>query len=214
MTIEGLLGRKLGTVQVFDAKGRLRGATAVEVGPCFVTHIRTPESDGYRAVQVGFQDDRRLNKPEAGPPQSRGQPQASPPRRIPQPTDAGSATRSATASAPSCSTPARRSTSPRPPRAAASRVASAATISPAAPRHTARATAIARRARSAPAPRRAASTRARAWPATWAPNDAPSATSKSISRNDEKGVIFVGGSVPGPDRRGIVRIRSARKVSK
>ncbi len=66
MSIEGLLGRKLGTTQVFDAKGRLRGVTAVEVGPCFVTHIRTPEADGYTAIQVGFQDDRRLNKPEAG----------------------------------------------------------------------------------------------------------------------------------------------------
>ena len=66
MTIEGLLGRKLGTVQVFDEKGRLRGATAVEVGPCFVTQIRTPESDGYSAIQVGFQDDKRLNKPETG----------------------------------------------------------------------------------------------------------------------------------------------------
>ncbi len=66
MTIEGLLGRKLGTVQVFDEKGRLRGATALEVGPCFVTHIRTPESDGYTAIQIGFQDDKRLNKPESG----------------------------------------------------------------------------------------------------------------------------------------------------
>lgn len=66
MTIEGLLGRKLGTLQVFDEKGRLRGATAVEVGPCFVTHIRTPESDGYSAIQIGYQDDKRLNKPEAG----------------------------------------------------------------------------------------------------------------------------------------------------
>lgn len=66
MTIEGLLGRKLGTVQVFDEKGRLRGCTAVEVGPCFVTDIRTPERNGYSAIQVGFQDDRRLNKPEAG----------------------------------------------------------------------------------------------------------------------------------------------------
>jgi large subunit ribosomal protein L3 len=66
MTIEGLLGRKLGTVQVFDEKGRLRGCTAVEVGPCFVTQLRTPEKEGYTAVQIGFQDDRRLNKPEAG----------------------------------------------------------------------------------------------------------------------------------------------------
>jgi large subunit ribosomal protein L3 len=66
MTIEGLLGRKLGAMQVFDEKGRLRGATAVEVGPCFVTDIRTEDRNGYSAIQVGFQDDRKLNKPEAG----------------------------------------------------------------------------------------------------------------------------------------------------
>ncbi|GIW13518.1 MAG: 50S ribosomal protein L3 [Tepidiforma sp.] len=66
MTIEGMLGRKLGTTQVFDAQGRLRGVTAVEVGPCYVTLIRTPEKDGYSAVQVGYQEDRRLNKPETG----------------------------------------------------------------------------------------------------------------------------------------------------
>lgn len=66
MTIEGLLGRKLGTVQVFDEKGRLRGSTAIEVGPCFVTQLRTPEKDGYTAVQVGFQEDRKLNSPETG----------------------------------------------------------------------------------------------------------------------------------------------------
>ena len=66
MTIDGLLGRKLGTLQVFDEKGRLRGVTAVEVGPCFVTDIRTPEKNGYSAVQIGFQDDKRLNKPEIG----------------------------------------------------------------------------------------------------------------------------------------------------
>jgi large subunit ribosomal protein L3 len=66
MSIEGLLGRKLGTVQVFDERGRLRGTTAIEVGPCFVTEIRTPEKHGYSAVQVGFEELRRLNKPESG----------------------------------------------------------------------------------------------------------------------------------------------------
>ena len=66
MTIEGILGRKLGATQVFDEKGRLRGVTAVEVGPCFVTDIRTPEKNGYAAVQVGFSEDKRLNKPETG----------------------------------------------------------------------------------------------------------------------------------------------------
>ncbi|MCC7363691.1 MAG: 50S ribosomal protein L3 [Dehalococcoidia bacterium] len=66
MSIEGLLGRKLGTVQVFDEKGRLRGTTAIEVGPCFVTELRTPEKHGYSAVQVGFGDARKVTKPEAG----------------------------------------------------------------------------------------------------------------------------------------------------
>jgi large subunit ribosomal protein L3 len=66
MTIEGLLGRKLGTVQVFDDKGRLRGATAVEVGPCIVTELRTLDKHGYSAVQVGYGAARRLNKPETG----------------------------------------------------------------------------------------------------------------------------------------------------
>jgi large subunit ribosomal protein L3 len=66
MSIEGLLGRKLGTVQVFDEKGRLRGTTAVEVGPCFVTQIKTPDKDGYTAIQVGFSHDKRLNRPETG----------------------------------------------------------------------------------------------------------------------------------------------------
>jgi large subunit ribosomal protein L3 len=66
MSIEGLLGRKLGTIQVFDEKGRLRGATAVEVGPCFVTDIRTPEKHGYNAVQIGYGEAKKLNKPEAG----------------------------------------------------------------------------------------------------------------------------------------------------
>ncbi|MFN0094241.1 MAG: 50S ribosomal protein L3 [Dehalococcoidia bacterium] len=66
MSIEGLLGRKLGTTQLFDAKGRLRGVTAVAVGPCVVTEVRSEEKHGYRAVQVGFETAKRLNKPETG----------------------------------------------------------------------------------------------------------------------------------------------------
>ena len=66
MSIEGLLGRKLGTVQVFDERGRLRGTTAIAVGPCFVTELRTPEQHGYSAVQVGFSETKSLNRPEAG----------------------------------------------------------------------------------------------------------------------------------------------------
>lgn len=66
MTVEGLLGRKLGMLQVFDDEGRLRGATALEVGPCWVTQVRTEEKDGYAAVQVGYGEKKKLNKPASG----------------------------------------------------------------------------------------------------------------------------------------------------
>lgn len=66
MSIEGLLGKKLGTAQVFDEQGRLRGVTALVVGPCVVTQLRTPERDGYSAVQLGFGEAKRVNKPDEG----------------------------------------------------------------------------------------------------------------------------------------------------
>ena len=66
MTVEGLLGRKLGMLQVFDDQGRLRGATALQVGPCWVTQVRTEEKDGYSAVQLGFDEKRKLTKPASG----------------------------------------------------------------------------------------------------------------------------------------------------
>lgn len=64
--IEGLLGRKIGMVQIFDKEGRLRGATVIEAGPCLVTQIKTEERDGYSAVQLGFGTRNRSNKPMRG----------------------------------------------------------------------------------------------------------------------------------------------------
>ena len=64
--IEGLLGRKLGMIEVVDKAGRMRGATVIEAGPCVVTQLRTEETDGYRAVQLGFGAARRRNKPSRG----------------------------------------------------------------------------------------------------------------------------------------------------
>ncbi|MDZ4278452.1 MAG: 50S ribosomal protein L3, partial [Dehalococcoidia bacterium] len=64
--IEGLLGRKLGTIQVFDKEGRQRGATVIEAGPCLVTQIRTEQRDGYEAVQLGFGSAKRSTKPMRG----------------------------------------------------------------------------------------------------------------------------------------------------
>ena len=66
MTVEGLLGKKLGMVQVFDKNGTVVGCTALEAGPCLVTQIRTKERDGYEAVQLGFGTKKRLNEPEKG----------------------------------------------------------------------------------------------------------------------------------------------------
>ena len=68
MSVHGLIGRKIGMVQVIREDGRVLGCTVLEVGPCPVTHIRTPERDGYQAVQLGFERvaDWRVTKPERG----------------------------------------------------------------------------------------------------------------------------------------------------
>lgn len=63
---EGLLGRKRGMTQIFTEKGNVVPVTVLEVGPCFVTYVRTPDKEGYSAVQIGFEETRRLNKPERG----------------------------------------------------------------------------------------------------------------------------------------------------
>jgi large subunit ribosomal protein L3 len=64
--MNGILGRKVGMTQVFTRDGRAVPVTAIEAGPCTVTAIRHPERDGYAAVQLGFGQVRRLNKPRLG----------------------------------------------------------------------------------------------------------------------------------------------------
>jgi large subunit ribosomal protein L3 len=66
MGVEGLLGKKLGMVQVFDKDGTVVGCTVVEAGPCLVTQVKTKERDGYEAVQLGYGSKKRLNEPEKG----------------------------------------------------------------------------------------------------------------------------------------------------
>jgi large subunit ribosomal protein L3 len=66
MPVEGLLGRKLGMVQVFGRDGTVAGCTVLEVGPCVVTQIRTRERDGYEAVQLGYGAKKRVNEPMKG----------------------------------------------------------------------------------------------------------------------------------------------------
>ena len=66
--IKGILGKKLGMTQVFDANNKIVPVTVIEAGPCVVTQIRNEEKDGYKAVQLGFGavDPRKVTKPEAG----------------------------------------------------------------------------------------------------------------------------------------------------
>jgi large subunit ribosomal protein L3 len=67
-TVTGVLGTKLGMTQVFDAQNRVVPVTVVRAGPCVVTQVRTPDRDGYAAVQLAYGevDPRRVNSPLAG----------------------------------------------------------------------------------------------------------------------------------------------------
>jgi len=63
----GMIGRKVGMMRLYDGGGRARGVTVVALGPNYVTQVRTPERDGYSAVQLGFQGNRkRTNRPSRG----------------------------------------------------------------------------------------------------------------------------------------------------
>ena len=66
--ITGILGTKLGMTQVFDENNRVVPVTVVQAGPNVVTQVRTPETDGYTAVQLayGAVDPRKVNKPRTG----------------------------------------------------------------------------------------------------------------------------------------------------
>jgi large subunit ribosomal protein L3 len=65
--VTGILGAKLGMTQVWD-NNRVVPVTVVQAGPCVVTQVRTPDKDGYHAVQLAYGaiDPRKVNKPEAG----------------------------------------------------------------------------------------------------------------------------------------------------
>jgi large subunit ribosomal protein L3 len=65
---KGILGTKLGMTQVFDETGQIVPVTVVKAGPCVVTAVRTPDRDGYSAIQMGYGevDPRKVTKPVAG----------------------------------------------------------------------------------------------------------------------------------------------------
>ena len=65
--MKGIIGRKVGMMQLFDETGKAIPVTVISAGPCTVTEIRTQEKDGYTAVQMGFGEvkENKVNKPVA-----------------------------------------------------------------------------------------------------------------------------------------------------
>jgi len=65
--VTGIIGRKVGMTQVFDADGTVHPATVIKAGPCVVVQAKSAQHDGYEAVQLGFVDGRaKGNKPDTG----------------------------------------------------------------------------------------------------------------------------------------------------
>lgn len=66
--VDTILGRKIGMTQVFNDRGEIVPVSVIEAGPCIVTQLKSVETDGYVAVQVGFDEirPRLVNKPETG----------------------------------------------------------------------------------------------------------------------------------------------------
>lgn len=66
MKLTGLVGSKVGMTQIFDEEARALPVTVIKAGPCRIVQIRTPETDGYSAVQLGYGRDPRPDRPAAG----------------------------------------------------------------------------------------------------------------------------------------------------
>ncbi len=65
---KAIIGKKVGMTQIFDEKGNVIPVTVIEAGPCNVVQIKTVETDGYDAVQLGYGDvkEHKVNKPDMG----------------------------------------------------------------------------------------------------------------------------------------------------
>ncbi len=65
---KAIIGKKIGMTQIFDEKGLVIPVTVIEAGPCIVAQVKTTETDGYNAIQLGYGDvkESRINRPEKG----------------------------------------------------------------------------------------------------------------------------------------------------
>ncbi|HSH31268.1 MAG TPA: 50S ribosomal protein L3 [Candidatus Saccharimonadales bacterium] len=64
--MKALIGQKLGMTQIFGEDGNVQRVTVIEAGPCVVTQLKTDQTDGYNAVQIGFGEAKHQAKPQAG----------------------------------------------------------------------------------------------------------------------------------------------------
>ena len=65
---KAIIGKKIGMTQIFDETGKVVPVTVIEAGPCVVAQVKTTETDGYNAIQLGYGDvkESKLNNPEKG----------------------------------------------------------------------------------------------------------------------------------------------------
>ena len=66
--MKAIIGKKVGMTQIFDEKGYVIPVTVIEAGPCLVAQVKSEETDGYNAIQLGLGEakDKHINKPEKG----------------------------------------------------------------------------------------------------------------------------------------------------
>ena len=64
--MKAIIGKKIGMSRIFNKKGNAVPVTLILTGPCFVTQIKKTEKDGYNAVQIGYGEGKKINKPEEG----------------------------------------------------------------------------------------------------------------------------------------------------
>lgn len=64
--VKALLAKKIGMTQIFDTDGTMNQVTVLQAGPCVITQRKTAEKDGYEAIQIGFDEAKKIAKPQAG----------------------------------------------------------------------------------------------------------------------------------------------------
>ena len=211
MSAKGILGRKLGMTQIWDDENRVVPVTVIEAGPCRVVQLKTPERDGYSAVQLAFGDTKqqRLSKPELGHLKKAD----APPSRhlaelrvddlsgfeVGQVIGADVFAKGERVDVTGISKG--KGFSGAMVRATTSRARARRTV-------TTRSTALP--ARSARAPRRPACSRACRWPASTGNVRITTLNLTIVEGDAEKGIILVRGAVPGPNG-GLVFLRNAAK---